>query len=53
MDDGVVLREDILFEHLAVRFRDVRTGPDGALYLLVDSEDGEILRVSPETQANP
>ena len=47
MGDGDVACEEILFDHLDVRFRDVRAGPDGALYLLVDSEDGEILRVTP------
>jgi glucose/arabinose dehydrogenase len=30
------------------RIRDVRQGPDGAIYLLVDSSDGEILRISPK-----
>jgi glucose/arabinose dehydrogenase len=29
------------------RLRDVRVGPDGALYVLTDSEDGELLRISP------
>ena len=35
------------------RIRNVRQGPDGALYLLVDSSDGEILRIGPrKAQAN-
>lgn len=29
------------------RIRDVRQGPDGAVYLLTDSSDGEILRLTP------
>lgn len=29
------------------RLRDVQVGPDGALYLLTDHRDGEIIRVSP------
>ena len=29
------------------RIRDVRQGPDGAVYLLTDQDDGEILRLSP------
>ncbi|MGH8244736.1 MAG: PQQ-dependent sugar dehydrogenase, partial [Steroidobacteraceae bacterium] len=37
-------------ERIAIgrRVRDVREGPDGALYLLIDEEAGEILRVVPE-----
>jgi glucose/arabinose dehydrogenase len=29
------------------RFRDVRVGPDGALYALTDAENGEVLRLAP------
>jgi glucose/arabinose dehydrogenase len=31
--------------------RDVRTGPDGTLYLLTDEPDGRVLRVSPSGAA--
>ncbi len=48
LDDGIVVNQEILFDDLNVRMRDVRAGPDGALYLLTDSADGKILRVSPE-----
>lgn len=43
--DGKVLEE----ERIAIgkRVRDVREGPDGALYLLTDEDAGEILRVVP------
>jgi glucose/arabinose dehydrogenase len=27
--------------------RDIRQGPDGLLYVLVDDEDGAILRIEP------
>jgi glucose/arabinose dehydrogenase len=30
------------------RIRDVRQGPDGALYLLTDNSNGRILRVAPK-----
>jgi glucose/arabinose dehydrogenase len=30
------------------RIRDVRQGPDGALYLLTDASNGRILRVAPK-----
>ncbi|MGR7996349.1 PQQ-dependent sugar dehydrogenase [Xanthobacter sp. ZOL 2024] len=42
---GVVLGEERL--PLGKRIRDVRQGPDGALWLATDAEDGEILRVVP------
>jgi len=39
--------QETLFEELDSRFRDVRTGPDGALYLLTDAPEGKVLRVVP------
>lgn len=38
--------EEVLFKEVGARFRDIRTGPDGAIYLLTDSSDGKVLRVS-------
>lgn len=32
---------------LGVRVRDVRQGPDGAVYVLTDEDDGKILRLTP------
>ncbi|HEX5791859.1 MAG TPA: PQQ-dependent sugar dehydrogenase [Rheinheimera sp.] len=32
------------------RIRDVEQGPDGAIYLLTDSSDGQLLRLSPATE---
>ena len=43
--DAVVAQETMLTE-LNQRIRDVRTGPDGYLYLLTDSEQGAVLRLS-------
>ena len=39
--------QESLFTELGERFRDVRTGPDGAVYLLTDSPSGQLLRVVP------
>lgn len=39
--------QQVLFRELGERIRDVRAGPDGALYLLTDSADGRVLRVVP------
>ena len=44
---GRLAGEEILFEELDERIRDVRTGPDGALYLLTDNPEGRLLRVLP------
>lgn len=42
-----VEREERMFEGLRERIRDVRQGPDGALYLLTDNSAGRILRLMP------
>lgn len=44
---GKVLGREALFAELRERIRDVRVGPDGAVWLLTDSEDGKILKVTP------
>ena len=47
MKDGVPGTQDILFTELDERMRDVRSAPDGALFLLTDSKAGRVLRVLP------
>lgn len=59
LKDGVLVRlvlaEDRVIgeEHLLAgrgrRVRDVREGPDGALYVVTDADDGELLRIAPTT----
>lgn len=44
---GRVVAEERLLQGLNERIRDVRQGPDGALYLLTDADAGRILRVVP------
>jgi glucose/arabinose dehydrogenase len=39
--------EEVLLADRGKRIRDVRQGPDGALYLLTDDADGELLRIAP------
>jgi len=41
------VKEERLLQGLRERIRDVRQGPDGALYLLTDNPAGRILRVTP------
>ncbi len=45
--DGKVLGRQALFADLRERIRDVRVGPDGAIYLLTDTDDGKLLKVTP------
>ena len=45
--DGKVIKEERLLQGLNERIRDVRQGPDSALYLLTDNSAGRILRVAP------
>ncbi|MGB0219066.1 MAG: PQQ-dependent sugar dehydrogenase [Sinimarinibacterium flocculans] len=47
MRNGRPGQQDILFRELGERIRDVRAGPDGALYLLTDNAEGRLLRVTP------
>ena len=45
--NGRVTREERYLDELRERIRDVREGPDGAVYLLTDSSRGRLLRVEP------
>lgn len=47
LEDGRVTHEERLLEGMGDRVRDVRAGPDGALYLLTESQ-GRILRLMPK-----
>jgi glucose/arabinose dehydrogenase len=47
MRNGVIESEEVLFKERGERLRDVRVGPDGAVYLLTDDAEGRILRVTP------
>lgn len=47
LDGDKVTGEERLLHDLGERIRDVRQGPDGALYLLTDASNGRILRVTP------
>jgi glucose/arabinose dehydrogenase len=44
---GVPGPQELLFQEVGERIRDVRAGPDGAIYLLTDSPNGRVLRVLP------
>ena len=44
---GKVVREHKLLDTLGERIRDVRQGPDGLLYVLTDSNNGQLIRLLP------
>lgn len=48
MDGDAVVGEERLFEGELGRIRDVRVGPDGAVYVLTDADDGQLIRIAPE-----
>lgn len=47
LDGDKVVKEERLLRELRERIRDVRQGPDGALWLLTDNSAGRILRLAP------
>lgn len=47
LQDEKVVSQEILLKDLGERIRDVRTSPDGHLYLLTDSKKGRLLRLEP------
>ena len=46
--DGRFVEQEKLLSEIGARVRDVRTGPDGHLYVLTDEEHGRLLRVRPK-----
>ncbi len=47
LEGNVVIEQEVLLQDLGERVRDVKSGPDGFLYILTDSHDGKILRLEP------
>lgn len=48
MEGDAIVGEERLFQGQLGRVRDVRVGPDGAIYLLTDEDNGRLIRVAPE-----
>jgi len=48
--NGRVTVEERYLDELGERIRDVREGPDGALYLLTDSSRGRLIRLEPASR---
>ncbi|HEY6832005.1 MAG TPA: PQQ-dependent sugar dehydrogenase [Pseudolabrys sp.] len=47
LDGDKAVKEERMLQDLNERIRDVRQGPDGAIYLLTDNKEGRILRMTP------
>jgi len=47
VENGQAIAEEVLLTDRGERIRDVRVGPDGLVYVLTDSAEGAILRLSP------
>ncbi|HEX8693542.1 MAG TPA: PQQ-dependent sugar dehydrogenase [Longimicrobium sp.] len=47
VENGRVTGEEHLLTDRGKRIRDVRQGPDGALYVVTDDENGELWRIAP------
>lgn len=50
MDGDRVIGEERLFAGELGRIRDVRVGADGAVYLLTDDSNGQLIRIAPQGQ---
>ena len=47
LDGEKVVKEERLLQQMRERIRDVRAGPDGAIWLLTDSSSAQLLRLTP------
>lgn len=47
LDGDRVVSQEVLLQKQGHRIRDVRSGPDGFLYVLTDSPDGQLIRLEP------
>ncbi|WP_439633050.1 PQQ-dependent sugar dehydrogenase [Glycocaulis sp.] len=47
VENGQAIAEEVLLADEGARIRDVRTGPDGLVYVLTDHANGALLRLSP------
>lgn len=50
LEGSKITAEEKLLGDLNERIRDVRQGPDGAIYVLTDSDEGRLLRLTPRPE---
>jgi len=48
INDNKVVQQEELLRNYGERIRDVRSGPDGFLYVLTDSRNGKLLKIKPQ-----
>ncbi len=48
LDGGRVVAVEHLLKDRGARIRDVRVGPEGAVYVLTDDDEGKVLRLTPK-----
>jgi aldose sugar dehydrogenase len=48
LKNGKVVGEERLFTDIGGRVRDVVVGPDGAIYVVTDEDDGKLIRITPK-----
>ncbi len=48
LEGDKVIGQELLLSELRARIRDVRSGPDGYLWVLTDAPDGELIRIEPK-----
>jgi len=53
LSNGVVLDEEVMFDELDARIRDVRNGPDGALYILTPDRVARVVPAVPLKAKKP
>ncbi len=49
LDNDQVISDEIVPLDIDRRLREIQVGPDGALYILTDHADGQVLRVTPKS----
>jgi len=52
LDGDSVTHEERLLEAAGLRIRDMAEGPDGAIYVVTDEGNGEVIRISPADEAD-
>ncbi len=49
VENGAIVAEEKLLDGTGDRIRDVRQGPDGAVWVVIDDRDGKLLRITPKS----
>jgi glucose/arabinose dehydrogenase len=47
LENGRVVHQEVLLQNTVGRIRDVRSGPDGAIYILTDEKQGRLYKLEP------